>query len=166
MFSCYWDLLPETALRATAELCAQRSLSLSVRTPPFLFFWFSVCMLHLYSLHSLLTEVGTLPSAGASSRCSLFPPLPPLLISLPSFALPVCTRLCLIFFLFPSHSFPVSQWQQLREAAVCASASLLPQVKTAALLDAVNSDEEEEGGVGEHLLLHLQVLIPARGTHF
>ncbi|MEQ2174610.1 hypothetical protein GOODEAATRI_009608, partial [Goodea atripinnis] len=49
----------------------------------------------------------------------------------------------------PSHSFPVSQWQQLREAAVCVSTSLLLQVKTAASLDAANS---KEGRVGWEVL--------------
>ena len=81
--------------------------------------------------------------AGAASFCP-----PSLLISLSSLALPVCTPLCLIFFFFfppPSYSFSVSQWLQLREAAVCASASQLPQVKTAASLDTANS----KGGVGE-----------------
>lgn len=123
---------------------------------------FSVCMMHLYSFPSLLTEVGTFPSAGASSRCSRF------LSSLPSLSpsLPLLYQCALgsvwFFFSPPSHSFPVSQWQQLREAAACESPSQLLQVKTSALLDNFNEGDE----AGEHLLLRLQVLIPVRGAHF
>ena len=115
------------------------------------FFHFSVCILHLCSLPSLLTEVGKLPSAGASSRCSLFLSLPPSLplscslslslsLSLCSLALSVCT-LCsvcaCIFFPLLSRSLSLSSGSS-GEAAVCASASQLPQVKTAASSDVAN----------------------------
>lgn len=124
------------------------SLSLSVRTPPLPFFFqISVCILHLYSLPSLQTEVGKLPSAGASSRCSLFLSSLPLFLSpYPPSLFPRSTSVhsALSDFFSPSHSFCVSQWRQLREAAVFASASHFPQVKAAASSDAANSKRGEE----------------------
>lgn len=81
----------------------------------------SVCILHLYLLPSLLTEVGKLPSAGASSRCSLFlSSLPPSLLpsSLPPshslslcfLALPLCTlrSVSACVFFSPPFSFVLS----------------------------------------------------------
>lgn len=143
------------------------SLSLSVHSPHSLFSpfpQFSVCILHLYSLPSPLTEVGMLPSAGASSRCSLFLSSHPhsLPLSPPSLAQPVCTllRLCLRFSSPLSSS--VSQWRQLREAAACLSASQLSQVKTAVSSDVANP----KGGSGECSLLRLQVSDPGAGRTF
>lgn len=90
---------------------------------------------------------------------------PPSLPYLPPFLCSTSVHSALSdFFSPPSHSFPVSQWQQLREAAACESPSQLLQVKTSALLDAVNFNEGDEAG--EHLLLRLQVLVPVRGAHF
>lgn len=54
-------------------------------TPRLSFLCVSVCILHFYSLSSKLTEVGKLPSAGASSRCSLFLSSPHLCLSPPPF---------------------------------------------------------------------------------
>ena len=128
----------------------------------------SVCILHLYSSPSLLAEVGKLPSAGASSRCSLFlsslarslaPSLPPslsLYLSL-SRSTSVHPLLSLCFF---HHSFSASQRRQLREAAVFASASQLPPVRQ---LHCRSMPTPQR--VWEPLLLRLQVLIPVRGAH-
>lgn len=118
------------------------SLSLSVHTPLLCFFSISVCTLRFYSLPSPLTEVGTLPRAGASKQVQPLSPLPPSFSpSLPSLALPVCTPLCWIFFpSSPPFSFaPCLSVAAAQEAAVCTSASPLLQVKTAASLDAANS---------------------------
>lgn len=52
-------------------------------------------------------------------------------------------------FFSPAHSFTVSQRWQLGDAAVCASASQLPPVKTAALLDDFNPT-----GVGGRVTKH------------
>lgn len=52
-----------------------------------LFLCVSVYILHFYSHSSKLTEVGKLPTAGASSRCSLFLSSLHLCCSLPPFSL-------------------------------------------------------------------------------
>lgn len=132
----------------------------------------SLCILHLYSLSSRLTEVGKLPSGGASSRCSLFLSSLHLCLSLPpsrSLSLSSLSRgaysalsVPVVFFFFLAHSFTVSQRWQLREAAVYASALKLPPVKTAALLDFFNPT----GGGGVCVTALLQVPILERSSHF
>lgn len=91
-----------------------------------LFLCVSVYILHFYSHSSKLTEVGKLPTTGASSRCSLFLSSLHLCCSLPPFSLSlsrciqcsVCA--CAFFFFFsPAHSFTVSQRWQLRCSCMC-----------------------------------------------
>lgn len=119
-----------------------------------LFLCVSVYILHFYSHSSKLTEVGKLPTAGASSRCSLFLSslhlccsLPPLALSL-SRCIQCSVCACAFFFFFPQHTRSLSLSGGSSDAAVCASALQLPLVKTAALLDVFNPT----GVVTEHSL--------------